>query len=245
MTLNGGDPWQRIIDVGNQAYNEKYGVVGQGFIILTTNGKQLLGQISFDSWGHPSTDFVMGSPGLPVGGEHLVTYTHDTQNGVEGLYLDGMLVGSNLTATVNPAETAYTNFYIGRSQFAQDPFFNGSINELRIYSGALPSDQVYDNYLSGADGLITRSTKSLSDTPDADGDNLPDWWETLYYGNATYAAPDSICSNGLNTLMEAYISGIDPTDPDAVFALTCSFHEVGFVVTWDAISKSLVSGFME
>ena len=54
---------------------------------------------------------------------------------------------------------------------------------------------------------------------DTDGDGIPDWWELQYYGGATNANPSAICSNGVNTVLEAYIAGFVPTDPNALFVL--------------------------
>ncbi len=55
---------------------------------------------------------------------------------------------------------------------------------------------------------------------DMDGDGLPNWWETQYYGNATNANPAATCSNGVNTVEDAYIAGISPVDPDAFFLIS-------------------------
>jgi hypothetical protein len=49
---------------------------------------------------------------------------------------------------------------------------------------------------------------------DSDGDGLPDWWETRYYGNATNAAPLALARNGRSNL-ECYQLGLNPLDPQA------------------------------
>ncbi len=48
----------------------------------------------------------------------------------------------------------------------------------------------------------------------------PDGWEEVYYGGATNANPIAISSNGINTVKEAYIAGLDPTDPDDFFLIS-------------------------
>ncbi len=82
----------------------------------------------------------------------------------------------------------------------------------------------------------TSGTFTFSGT-DFDGDGLPNWWEQLYFGNMTNALPISISSNGVNTLLEAYVAGIDPTDPNSRFILT-SF---GPELTWNAASGRVYS----
>jgi len=75
--------------------------------------------------------------------------------------------------------------------------------------------------------------------PDQDGDSLPDWWETLYFGGATNANPDAISSNGVNTLLEAYVAGLNPTNPTSVFVMTQLGSDAGdldrYVLQWDAL----------
>ncbi len=87
----------------------------------------------------------------------------------------------------------------------------------------------------GAFGNTAQASKSFV-IADSDGDGIPDWWETQYYGGATNANPLAICSNGVNTVREAYIAGFDPTDPDAGFAVQ-SVEKIpeGFVVTWNSV----------
>jgi len=55
--------------------------------------------------------------------------------------------------------------------------------------------------------------------PDADSDRLPDSWEQEHFGSVTNATPDALCSNGVNTIREAYIAGLDPNDPENHFAV--------------------------
>src|SRR5258708_8004784 len=53
-------------------------------------------------------------------------------------------------------------------------------------------------------------------TRDTDGDGLPDWWESRYFGNITNALPQAAAANGFNNL-ECYWLGLDPTHPRATF----------------------------
>jgi hypothetical protein len=53
---------------------------------------------------------------------------------------------------------------------------------------------------------------------DSDGDGLPDWWESLYYGNATNALPQTIAANGFSNL-QCYWLGLDPDNPLSTFKM--------------------------
>jgi hypothetical protein len=52
-------------------------------------------------------------------------------------------------------------------------------------------------------------------TADSNADGLPDWWASLYFGGSTNANPDAMAANGMHTVREAFVAGIDPTRTDA------------------------------
>lgn len=55
---------------------------------------------------------------------------------------------------------------------------------------------------------------------DADGDDISDWWESLHYGGLTNANPNAMASNGVNTVLEAWIADLNPTNPASQFLIT-------------------------
>ena len=67
-----------------------------------------------------------------------------TLSGTVGtLYVNGSAVGSNTAMQFAPFRLGHTGQnWIGRSQYAADPYFNGLVDELRIYRGALSPAQV-------------------------------------------------------------------------------------------------------
>jgi Concanavalin A-like lectin/glucanases superfamily len=158
FTWNGGNPWQRILDLGNSVSGN-----GLGFIILTMNGGRApLGQISINSWGNPAdTDYVYGNTAFPVGGEHDLAYVFNADASQEQLFLDGSLIASGPTH-VDPSTANYSNFYIGRSQFLADPFYAGSIDELRTYNNALTGAQIANDWAAGPDVLLVPEPASTS-----------------------------------------------------------------------------------
>jgi len=74
--------------------------------------------------------------------------------------------------------------------------------------------------LCPASGAISQSGRKLmvggividywNASQDADGDGLPDWWESRYFGNATNAQPQAAAANGFSNL-QSYRLGLDPT----------------------------------
>ena len=55
---------------------------------------------------------------------------------------------------------------------------------------------------------------------DEDSDGMPDWWEMQYYGGVTNANPTATASNGVNTVQDCYIAGLDPTNPQSAFLIS-------------------------
>lgn len=172
-TFRGGADWQRFVDFGNSTageelvpgYTTTIDYDGKGFLILTHNGSDhLLGQISIDSWGNPAdTDFSAADVGMSLDEEHHVVFTHDPDSSPSGqqyLYLDGEQVGSDV-ATVDPSTSTWVNYFIGRSNFRSTAFYNGSINELRLYDHALSRSDVRDNYLSGPQEVPEPTTLAM------------------------------------------------------------------------------------
>lgn len=91
--------------------------------------------------------------------------------------------------------------------------------------------------------------------PDVDGDGIPDWWETEFFGCATCAnaGDDSGDVDGVNNLDE-YLAGTDPLDDGSRLAFVNVARQTGggYTVEWSsepgryyrvARSQSLLTGF--
>ncbi|MEI8207095.1 MAG: leucine-rich repeat protein, partial [Kiritimatiellales bacterium] len=71
-------------------------------------------------------------------------------------------------------------------------------------------------------------------TPSADGDGngLPDWWEQQHFGG-TGVNPNAVCSNRVNTVIQAYVAGLNPTNSSARFGITNHSRNL---IQWNAVS---------
>ena len=65
---------------------------------------------------------------------------------------------------------------------------------------------------------------------DSDGDGLPDEWEQKHFKNLLVDA-ESFSSNGINTIRQAYIAGINPTNADSFLTLDSITP-----LTWNTVS---------
>lgn len=78
-------------------------------------------------------------------------YTANT----EQLYLNGVLAGSNKPANVAVTDIIDTNSFIGKSMFNPDPYLSGSVDEFRIYQGALTASAIASDFAAGPNVIST------------------------------------------------------------------------------------------
>ncbi|MBN1361397.1 MAG: discoidin domain-containing protein [Sedimentisphaerales bacterium] len=96
--------------------------------------------------GNGNESRVVASSALPRGWRH-VAVTIDGATGEMNLYLDGSVVDTETTDTLPSDLGETTQNWIGRSQYTADPYFDGSLDEFRIYSRALTAGEI--QYLAG------------------------------------------------------------------------------------------------
>jgi hypothetical protein len=79
---------------------------------------------------------------LPSGWHH-VAVTINANTRTITLYLDGEVAGQNTQATLSPKDLGVTtNNWLGRSQYADDAYYMGSIDDFRIYNYAMSQAQI-------------------------------------------------------------------------------------------------------
>jgi len=130
-----GGAWQRIFDFGmdNITYMFLTPSTGLGprFAIQTaTVGEQIV-----------DSRFALGT------GWHHLAVVIDAASMTLRLYQDGSLVDSGATTLLPKDLGNTTQNWLGRSQYTVDPFFNGYLDDFRIYNRALSESEV--RYLAG------------------------------------------------------------------------------------------------
>lgn len=130
---NGGNTWQRIFDFG----------AGPGrYIFLTPRGTGsgvVYFAITTNNGG--GAQRISGNAVLPSKQWVHVAVTLAGATGT--LYVNGAPVGSNTAMTTAPFRLSSTNQnWLGRSQFTGDPYFNGLIDDFRIYHGVLTQAEI-------------------------------------------------------------------------------------------------------
>ena len=148
----GGAAWQRIFDFGSL-------VNGRGFSYLfltpatdsvsfTTNS--LLHTAITTNYNIAETPRLNWTNIFPTNVLSHVAVTYSPVRGVMKLYLNGVPVASDI-ASIPLSGIADINNWLGSSQFSGDPYFYGSYNEFRIYSGLLSDSDVAADYAAGPD----------------------------------------------------------------------------------------------
>jgi glucuronoarabinoxylan endo-1,4-beta-xylanase len=155
VKLNSTANWTRIFDFGDDPTS---------YLFLTPqNGSTGRVRFAITTSGAGGEQQVTGASALSVGvWQHLAI----TRNGNLGiLYLNGVPVGTNSAMTLNPSSLGPTaNNYIGKSQYAADPLFDGVMDEFRIYSRALSADQIAATEVLGPEPVLSAGGGSVNMT---------------------------------------------------------------------------------
>ncbi len=133
VKLNSVSNWARIFDFGSGA--DRY------MFLTPKNSATNVVRFAISSGGIGVEQKLDGSAALPSG-----TWTHVavTLSGTAGtLYVNGTAVGTNAAMTTAPFSLGNTpQNYLGKSQFASDPYLNGLVDEVRIHGRALSAAEV-------------------------------------------------------------------------------------------------------
>jgi len=134
---NLGGAWQRLWDFGSS---------DQVYMFVTPR-MGTAGEFRFAIMAAGVTETNITAPATLPSGWHHVTAMIDSASMTMKLYQDGKLVAEGPTSMLPSDLGETTENYLGRSQFAADSFYFGSLDEFRIYNRALSEGEVL--YLAG------------------------------------------------------------------------------------------------
>jgi hypothetical protein len=116
--------------------------------------------------------------------------------------------------------------------------YSGRTNIHLRFSGTTPD---FSSLGDMALDLITVQQGTAGNN-DLDNDGLPNDWETQYFGGPTNANPSATASNGINTVLQCYIAGLNPTNPASVFGITVLCQPpAGTLLRWNSASGRIYS----
>jgi hypothetical protein len=122
--------WNRIFDFGSDTTT---------YMFLTPNSGTTL-RFSITTGG-ATAEQQINATSLPTGTWEHVALTLSGGTGV--LYVQGAQVAQSTTLTLNPGSLGNTTHnWLGHSEFPVDPYLNGQLDNVRIYSRALSAGEV-------------------------------------------------------------------------------------------------------
>jgi hypothetical protein len=101
--------------------------------------------------GVGETPSISSSISITTSNKSHFAVVYDYPRGVSRLYINGQRAGTGV-ATYPLSVVDDRNDWLGHSQW-QDPFYNGSIDEFRIYNGPMLDDDIAANFASGPNAL--------------------------------------------------------------------------------------------
>lgn len=129
---NASRNWERIFDFGSGT---------KQYMMLTPRSSSGVAQFSISTTHGWDSQTISSNAALPTGQWVHVAVT--LSGSVGTLYVNGSAVGTNTAMTFAPFRLdGTTQNWIGRSQWSWDPYFNGRIDDFRIYHGALSAAEI-------------------------------------------------------------------------------------------------------
>ncbi|MBW8865222.1 MAG: autotransporter-associated beta strand repeat-containing protein, partial [Verrucomicrobia bacterium] len=145
--------FSRVFDFGYT--NVTLGViVGVTYVGFTPHNNSSGHQILINSASDNLFQQVTTASGILDGLTRHIACVIDPPNKIMAIYTNGVLESVNTNMTVPISSLNDTFSYIGRSLFPADPYLNASIDELRIFKGALSSITIKQSDDQGPNTLL-------------------------------------------------------------------------------------------
>lgn len=130
--LNAEQSWARVFDFGDDRGR---------YMFLTPRNRDHKVRFAVSTVYGYNQQVIDGAEALPTGKWVHVAVTLSGRVGT--LYVNGIAVGTNTAIDFPPFRLGITpRNWIGRSQFPNDPYLSGKVDDFRIYDGALTAEEI-------------------------------------------------------------------------------------------------------
>jgi hypothetical protein len=133
--------WERVFDYADSTTSPNW------FNLAARGGSSPYGPVfAMSNTGHTTADQqrLISSTAFPASGWHhiaVVLPAGTTYTGI--MYIDGVVVATSSGMTLHLSDIGATaNNWLGRSQFTTDPYFDGTMDDFRIYKRALLQSEI-------------------------------------------------------------------------------------------------------
>jgi len=207
-------PWARLMDIGNNSGGPGAQGTGQTYLVLTPMAGGTLEHAGAVKTNPSGSSFKVysGQTPSPTGLTHLA-WTYDSMGDTMSIYVDGVL-GGTVSVADNLTDIVEENNWLGRSQFVNDPYFNGTISEFRIYAGALTAPQVASSFSAGPDAGIPSNigTSFCSATDNSSGfpGEISAWGQGLAAANDLTLRASNLPANQFGVFIVSRDQGFVP-----------------------------------
>jgi hypothetical protein len=186
VKLNSTTNWSRIFDFGRNTTTNMF--------LTPQNGSTTRLRFGITTNGAGGEQQITGTSALGAGVWSHVAVTLNGNTGI--LYLNGVAVGTNNAVTIKPSSLGSTaNNYLGKSQYA-DPYFNGLLDEFRIYSVALSVSEIAATYALGSGQVLSTNSPAITVAPAPTSLTLT--WPLASAGFMVQSRTDLVLGNWVN-----------------------------------------------
>ena len=154
VTFGTNNTWGRLIDFGDTNPNTGNGRYCLDFTPhsgYAPNGINF--EVSGTDPGNSSTQNVTAPPVLDNQGKIHLVLIWDSIAGYMAVYTNGVLMGINSNVTLSISAIVNAHSYLGKSSYTGDYCGVATIDEFRMYNGAMETTQIADDYASGPNSL--------------------------------------------------------------------------------------------
>ena len=120
------------------------------------------GRIAISSGTYSSEQNAYGNLDFSLRTNLQVTAVFNPPAGYVALYTNGVLAGLNNAVTVSFSSVSNLYSWVGRSLYSPDPYPDFSLDEFRIYNGALSASEISATHALGARQVLSSASPLIS-----------------------------------------------------------------------------------
>jgi hypothetical protein len=144
IKVNAAQNWQRVFDVGVDSHLDRDPLTGSKYFTLIPQNAASQLELAITANGCGNAQLLHANAIVPADGWRHVAVTIDGSQGV--VYVNGPGIAGTTTSNtlvLRPVDLGTIDYaYLGKSPWGVDPYFDGQIDEVRVYRRALSATEV-------------------------------------------------------------------------------------------------------